>query len=135
VPSLIVYTEPVAKARPRVTVQNGRARAYTPSKTQEAEWRIRTEWIAAHGLHPLAGPVYLVVIAYVAMPKSMPQKRREGALPVTRPDADNYLKTAQDALNEVAWADDSQVVDLRVAKRYAIDGPPRWELEVGEATA
>lgn len=133
-PRLVVYDAPTAKGRPRVVVRNGHARAYTPSKTQQAEWRIRTEWIAAHGVSPLEGPLAIDVIVYVAMPKSVPQKRREVAMPTTRPDGDNYLKTVLDALNEVAWKDDSQVVDIRVAKRYALDGPPRWEVEVTEAT-
>ena len=130
---LTVVTPPVAKARARTTMRAGNVRSYTPRKTEEAEWRIRTEWIARHGSTPQFGPLALDVLAYVAMPKSMPKSRRDTALPTTRPDADNYLKTVADGLNGIAFSDDAQLVDMRVQKRYAIDSPPRWEITLTEA--
>lgn len=129
----MVYDEPTAKGRPRVVVQNGRARAYTPSKTQQAEWRIRQAWIAEHGTAPTSYPIHLTVRAYVSMPKSIPKRDRLTALPTKRPDLDNYVKTVADALDCVAWGDDAQVVVLTASKHYAVDGPPRWEIEVEPA--
>jgi Holliday junction resolvase RusA-like endonuclease len=38
-----------------------------------------------------------------------------------KPDADNIAKIILDALNEVAWDDDAQVVQLSVCKRYDTD--------------
>ena len=131
---LIVYTAPVAKARARVTVQNGKARAYTPSTTKQAEWFIRTSWVAEHGATPKEGPLSVSAVAYVQMPKSLPKSRRLTAMPTTRPDCDNYLKLLLDSLLGVAWKDDNQVVDVHFMKRYALDSAPRWEIEVTEAT-
>ena len=51
-------------------------------------------------------------------------KRRLAALageiaPTARPDLDNYIKAALDAINAIVVADDSLVVDLVAIKRYA----------------
>jgi Holliday junction resolvase RusA-like endonuclease len=131
-----VITDPVAKARPRIAMRGGHAHAYTPAKTQQAEWRIRTAFCEKYPDHEAwIGPISLAVTASLSMPASIPKKRRETALPVTRPDADNYLKTVLDALNGVAFKDDSQVVRVLFAKRYATDGPPAWDITVAEAMA
>jgi Holliday junction resolvase RusA-like endonuclease len=130
---LVVVSEPVAKARPRVAVRNGRAHAYTPTKTANAEWRIRAAFLERFpGHRPLTGPLELSVVARIKMPASMPKKQRDTALPVTRPDCDNYLKTVLDALNGVAFVDDSQVVSVCLDKRYAGGLPPSWEIHITE---
>lgn len=121
---------PVAMGRPRVAVRGGRPHGYVPARTAQACWEIRQAAIAALGTEPpLAGPVALRVTAYVPAPKSL-QKRLHGiARPTKRPDLDNLLKTVLDGCSPL-WRDDSQVVDLRGAKVYAIDGPPRWSITV-----
>lgn len=130
--SLSVISDPVAKARARVAVRGGRAHAYTPRKTENAEWQIRTSFITKYPTHkPLTGPIDIDVSAYLRMPASMPKKQRATARPVTRPDADNYLKTVLDALNGVAFADDSQVVSASIEKAYAAEGvAPFWHIEI-----
>lgn len=67
---------------------------------------------AAHGLLPLAGPVSVTLTAY--------RPRRSG-------DLDNMLKVMNDALNEVAWLDDDQVVHIS-ATRADDAANPRVEL-------
>ena len=67
------------------------------------------------------------------MPKSWSGKRRAAALsgelrPTTRPDVDNYVKAALDAINEIVVRDDSLVVELTAAKRYATS--PRLTITV-----
>lgn len=42
--------------------------------------------------------------------------------PITKPDWDNVGKIVSDALNGIAYRDDSQIVDARVVKRYS-DNP------------
>ena len=39
--------------------------------------------------------------------------------PASRPDADNYIKVALDAINTIVVTDDSLIVDLRAVKQYA----------------
>ena len=128
-----VVTDPVAKARPRASFRGGKALIYTPANTKDAEWRIRTAFCSEFPDHEVwAGPVTLVITAWLSMPKSIAKKRRATALPVSRPDCDNYLKTVLDALNGVAFADDSQVVTVTCSKRYVDGAPPAWEISLSQ---
>lgn len=116
---------PVGKGRPRFTATGGFARVYTPARTRRYEDLIRIEAARAMGgAQPLTEAVSMVVTAYVAPPRSLSRKRRQDALdgllkPVTRPDADNYLKAALDGCNAIVFRDDSQVTDIIVRKRYS----------------
>lgn len=49
-------------------------------------------------------------------------------------DLDNYIKVLFDAMNGVAWGDDSQVVSI-LASRYDDKGNPRVEIEVAQMEA
>jgi Holliday junction resolvase RusA-like endonuclease len=87
------------------------------------------------GRAPTENPVALLVHAYLRIPESWSRRDREAALagailPTSRPDGDNYLKAAQDALNESVWRDDSLVVDARIIKRYS--DQPALRIEVRE---
>lgn len=53
-------------------------------------------------------------------------------LPIGRPDADNLLKIACDAMKGIILADDASVVDATVRKRYSDDR--RLRIEVREFT-
>ena len=73
------------------------------------------------------------MLVYVAVPASKPKRWVAEALagairPVKKPDADNFAKML-DALNQVVWIDDSQIVDLRVQKHYS--NQPRMVIRVG----
>lgn len=119
--TLHISGQPVGKGRPRATSRGGKVRTYTPDATREAEARIAA--IArAQGVAPLDGPLRVVVVASFEPAPSWSAKRRTEALgkPHTqRPDADNIGKLIADALNGIAWADDAQIADLRVIKRWA----------------
>lgn len=70
-----------------------------------------------------AQPVAVRIEAVYGIPKSYSKKKRERALngelaPTKKPDADNIAKVVCDALNGVAYVDDTQVIDLRVFKRF-----------------
>ena len=41
--------------------------------------------------------------------------------PRKKPDADNIAKIILDSLNGVAYKDDSQIVDIRIIKKYTED--------------
>ena len=126
---LIIPHAPVAKGRARV-VKGG---AYTPAKTAAAEDTIGEYWRAAYGARKpwdRSIPLGVQVKAVLARPRG--SKRPS---PTVRPDADNYLKLALDALTGLAWSDDSQIISAEVVKRYADDSgenEPRWEIRVWE---
>lgn len=77
----------------------------------------------------------IVLRVYMKPPKSTPKKRRELMLqnlilPTKKPDCSNILKSIEDALNEVAYADDSQIVEVMIVKLY--DEIPRVEVDLEE---
>lgn len=129
---LTVYTEPVAKGRPRFTAKG---HAYTPQKTADYESLIRECWLAAYGKTQLTGYIEMALDFYVPIPKSMSKADKQKAIecelrPDKRPDIDNYIKAIMDALNEVAYWDDKQIVSLRAEKWYATE--PRVEIRIKE---
>jgi Holliday junction resolvase RusA-like endonuclease len=131
--------QPQGKGRPRfraVTTKTGRsfATAYTPAKSRSYEaalaWAAK---LAMQGRTPLYGPLKVTVTAYMAVPPSWSNKKRDAALagalrPVTKPDGDNIEKGAWDAMKTIVWLDDAQIVDGRVLKFY--DERPRLRIEV-----
>lgn len=123
--------EPKGKGRPRF----GNGRAFTPAATKSYEGVLRLEAQNVMGTRPpLEGPLSIVVSMFMPIPKSWSKRKRADALsgvlrPIVKPDWDNGAKMT-DALNEVVWRDDSQVVDGRVIKRYS--DRPRLEISIRE---
>lgn len=115
-----VYITPVAKARPRVSMRNGRAFAYTPKKSADYEIAI-----AAHCPNtPMDGPLAINLQFGIPIAKSWSKAKQDDALsgrirPTSRPDIDNYIKAIMDAVNGRAYHDDSQVVDLSASLIYS----------------
>lgn len=129
--SITIPGAPVPKGRPRVATFGGHARAYTPSKTRRYEDLIRLEaGRAMEGRDQLDGAVSVRINAFMPIPKSLNKTKTAAAIigdlrPLTKPDVDNFAKVI-DALNGIAWRDDSQVVHMVVAKHYS--DRPRLEL-------
>lgn len=125
---LIVDTEPQGKARPRFDSRS--RRTYTPTKTLAYEWEIRQAWKEIHGdRSPMVGDVEVEIVARFRMPRTWSERKRQridGSPCRKKPDADNIAKAVLDALNEYAYADDAQVVGLKVSKRWA----PRSSVEI-----
>ncbi len=121
--------EPVAKARARAAVVAGRARLYTPAKTEKYEARVALFCQQAMaGRAPLAGAVALSVTALFPIPPSWTKKRQAAAragteLHTKKPDLDNVLKAIKDGMNGIAWVDDCQVVVLRECRKGYSDTP------------
>lgn len=122
---IFIPGQPVAKGRPRVTARGGKPRTFTPAKTRAYEGEIAHEARLVMGTEfPVEGPLRLTVTALLSIPKSWSKKKQAAALagevcPVSRPDVDNYAKSALDGLNEIVFRDDSQVADLIAIKRYS----------------
>jgi Holliday junction resolvase RusA-like endonuclease len=114
---------PRGKGRPRFSTASGRPRAITPSATRAYEAQLKFAASQAMGRRlPLSGAVKCEMTATVPIPQSWSKKKKAAALagllrPTTKPDWDNYAKTC-DALNQIVWVDDAQVVDGRVVKFY-----------------
>ena len=84
---------------------------------------------------PLEGPLHLSVEFVLPRPKRLLTKRWRELLVWhdKKPDCDNLLKAVKDALNNLAWRDDSQVCQVYVEKRYAAaDEMPHARIEVQE---
>ena len=120
----------MAKQRPRVfpiKMRTGRfiRRGVTPEKTVRAETLIRELFaIKYQGFEPLEGPVSMRVEAFLSSPKSASRKKRAAMeageiVPEKRPDVDNVMKLCADALQGLAFRNDSQVADATIRKRYS----------------
>lgn len=123
---------PVGKGRPRFVRKTGHA--YTPAKTEKYESHLRyAAQEAMTGRALLDGPVSVAITVHLPIAPSWPKRRQEAArqgalLPTSRPDIDNYLKAAADALNGVVFNDDSQIVDCCISKTYS--DKPRLTIQV-----
>jgi Holliday junction resolvase RusA-like endonuclease len=83
----------------------------------------------------LQGELTIDIDAYFEIPKSASKKNKQlmnngGIRPTKKPDLDNIMKIVCDALNKVAYADDSQIVSAIVKKFY--DEMPRVEIDIRE---
>lgn len=113
---VVPVREVVGKQRPRADYRNHRT--YTPTKTLKAEKEVRDAWRAEYGetFAGHDGPVRMRISTYRPLAKSNP-KYWEGRSDMGKPDWDNLGKLACDALNGIAFKDDSQVDMGAVTKR------------------
>lgn len=128
-----VYGDPVAQGRPRFSNAGGFVRAYDPKKSRDYKDYVRLAAAENAPSQLLEGPLAVVVKVFRPMPKAFSKKRASEAeagllRPITKPDSDNYLKGIKDALNNVIWKDDSQLVDVHVSKWYS--QRPRVEVQI-----
>jgi Holliday junction resolvase RusA-like endonuclease len=114
-----VEGDPVGKQRPRFS----RGRTYTPQKTVAYEKQIADKAREAMGSsEPLETPVAVYIYANYKVPASYSKQRRSDCLNgLERPkvnDIDNVCKCVLDAMNDVVYVDDKQVVSLHATKRF-----------------
>jgi Holliday junction resolvase RusA-like endonuclease len=121
--TLIIHIPGVmrGKQRPRFSRQTGRA--YTPEQTVNLEAHIKQCALAQVGQPRLVGALAVAMEIAVPVPASWPKRKRAEALsgmirPTGKPDLDNCAKSL-DALNEIVWRDDAQIVAMVVTKHYA----------------
>jgi Holliday junction resolvase RusA-like endonuclease len=118
---------PVGKQRPRFRRFGNFVSTYTDAKTKSYETLVKESAIKAmNGRPPIEGPVKLDLIIRLPVPKSYPKKRSEACLngsewPTKKPDWDNVAKSVADAINDIVFLDDTQIVIARVVKIYAAD--------------
>ena len=115
---------PVGKGRPKFSTFGGHVRAITPSKTRNAEGIIKLfAEQAMAGRDLIQGPVYLEIIAIFPVLASYSKVKRQACLmgdifPTKKPDMDNIGKLVCDALNNIVFEDDVQIVRLNARKIY-----------------
>lgn len=129
---------PKGKGRPRFARVGNFVRTYTPKETESYENLVRSEFVRAHMGPPEQGPVSVSIGAYFPIPKSWSKKRIEahGCNPepvTTKPDLDNIIKIICDALNQIAYRDDSQIFQVSCRKYYSLMPETVVELTVKDA--
>lgn len=118
---------PHGKGRPRFRRFGNFVSTYTDAKTKSYETLVKEAAIKAMENRPLIeGPVKLDLIIRLPVPKSYPKKRSEACLngsewPTKKPDWDNVAKSVADAMNDIVFLDDTQIVIARVVKVYATE--------------
>lgn len=133
--SLTIPIRPEPKQRPGFTKFG---KAYTPTKTRDYEKKI-SDYFTSHsraGMFEKDVPIVVNLIFGMPIPKSTSKSKAkvmiEGAVKHTKkPDIDNMQKAVLDALNGIAWEDDSQIVKVTAEKEYAVK--PYVHLYVHEA--
>ena len=134
--SFIVFGTPVGKGRPRFRNTGKFVQTYTPKKTGDYEDTVRTSARAAMGSEkPLETPVSVYLYIRLPIPASYSKKRTQDCIdgierPAKKPDIDNVAKAVMDAMNGIVYRDDCQIVDLHIAKVYAVT--PAVEVVVSE---
>ena len=114
--------KPTGKGRPRFNRKTGKT--YTPKGTAAYERVVQRAYLATAPDVHLTGPIRAKISACYGIPMSWPNKKIEAALaghifPTVKPDLDNVAKAVLDALNGIAYDDDSSIVQLIICKSYA----------------
>lgn len=130
-----VYGEPKGKGRPRFMPNTGKA--VTPKDTVNYESLVHMEYMSQCGNARFSDDAMLDmrIKAYYSIPKSKSKKMkalmRDGIVrPTKKPDMDNVVKVIADSLNQVAYRDDTQIVDCQCRKFYS--DTPRVEVRILE---
>ena len=119
-----IPSEPTGKGRPRFSTFNGHVRAVTPQQTVLYENLVKTMYAIQCCGYRFGDDERLEmrIAAYYAIPKSASKKKRADMEPLDLlivVGMDNVIKIIADALNEIAYKDDAQIVDTVVSKFYA----------------
>lgn len=123
--AFVIPGTPVGKGRPKFARRGAFVTTYTPEKTASYENLVKVKAEEAmRGRTIIDGAVAVQICLFVTPPASWSLKKQRAALehvtmPTSKPDVDNVIKGIFDAMNEIVFRDDKQVVDLSVQKRYA----------------
>ena len=122
--------EPKGKARPRMNTRTGKA--YTPDDTRMYEDYVKLLY-RSKLKHYFEGYVRLTVKAYYRIAKSdskkiKEQKKANILRPSKKPDIDNVVKLIADSLNDIAYKDDTQIVEMLAIKYFS--ETPRVEVTI-----
>lgn len=129
--TFIINGEPFGKKRPRAVSRGGFARVHNDPENERYELKVINAFQSKYGKSVetyFGKDDYLEaeIVSYYSIPKSFSKSKREKALglvnlirPTKKPDLDNIAKSVLDALNNIVYTDDSQIVKLVISKWYA----------------
>lgn len=128
-----VLGEPKGKGRPRFNTHTGHA--MTPKDTVNYESLVRFEYAQQTDGFRFQDDAMLDmrIMAYYSIPQSKSKKvkaamKNHEIRPTKKPDMDNVVKIIADSLNQVAYRDDTQIVDCQCRKFYSEQ--PRVEVVI-----
>lgn len=128
----VIPGDPGTKERPR----RGAHGFYTPHKTKTYENYVANCYKRQSGYNFGKEFLSVEICAFFKIPKSYRKAQLEaisaGKYFPPRKDLDNICKAVCDALNGVAYKDDSQIIDCHLKKLYAVgvDASPRVEVKI-----
>ena len=132
-----VAGSPHGKGRPQFSTYGGRVHTRTPEKTVIYENLVKVEYQRQCGnsRFPDDAMLEVEIYAYYDIPQSASNKKKQAMRDGTmrskkKPDADNVIKTICDSLNNIAYHDDAQVVDVVLHKYYSDE--PRTRVIIAE---
>ena len=132
-----IHGIPQGKGRPRFSKRGDFVAVYTPKITVDYERYVQNEYFIQCKNHRYDKgiPLSMEIDAYYQIPKSTSKTKAlqmvsKNILPVVKPDLDNIVKIICDALNDVAYHDDAQIVAVTVKKYYSLD--VRVEVKIRE---
>jgi Holliday junction resolvase RusA-like endonuclease len=131
----VVPGKPFGKQRPRMSRRGKFTTTYTPKETVEYENLVKMSYYASNSDTKLKGAIKAEIRGVFPLPKSTSNKQKEkmlsGEIKYTKKlDCDNMAKCILDALNNIAYDDDSQIYELKVSKEYGEN--PRVEITLKE---
>jgi crossover junction endodeoxyribonuclease RusA len=80
---------------------------------------------------PMTEPIVAVMTFYLPRPKSA---KKTVLFHDKKPDSLKLARAVEDALTKIIYVDDSRIVTHVIRKRFAVDSPPRVEIEIRPAT-
>ena len=115
----------IGKGRPRLNSYTGAV--YTPTRTKDYETLVEQYFLLKYPRYtPIEGRVQVEINANFEVPKSAKKADKELMLenkinPTKKPDIDNIVKIVLDAMNGIAFKDDTQITKLQVEKTYSLN--------------
>lgn len=119
--SLTVPGEPQGKLRPKWSPVG----TYSPKKTVNYETYVKQLFASKYPDHVLLeGELILELMIFQLIPKSTSKRKKDLMIkglirPTKRPDIDNVIKTVFDALEGLAFKNDSQFIRVIASKFYS----------------
>ena len=113
----------IGKGRPRLNSYTGCV--YTPTRTKDYETLVEQYFLLKYPrFKPFEGRVEVEINAAFEVPKSAKKEEKVLMLenkinPTKKPDIDNIVKIVLDAMNGIAFKDDTQITKLNVEKKYS----------------